>query len=64
MFSENSVNQTVRLIMSSFAFENVSDLTEEQLSQIITKSIYNSMRSSDYIEYVSNQLALKARRRG
>lgn len=58
---KNSIDDAVNSAVSSIGFEKVSDLTKEQFSEILSKSIYDAITSRDYFKEISQQLASQAR---
>lgn len=56
------IDTTVNSVINSIDFEKVSDLSKEQLAEIISKSIYKTITSSDFTDKISNELALRIRR--
>lgn len=56
---DSSINNAVKSVVDSVDFNKVSDLTKEQFSQILSKSIYKSITSSDFITKISRELAFK-----
>lgn len=63
MLTENSVHRIVKSVVDSIGVEKASDLTKEQLSEIISKSIYEVLTSKDFSDQVSNDLAMRSRGR-
>ena len=63
MFTENSVHRIVKSVVDSIGVEKAADLTKDQLSELISKSVYEVMASQDFISHVSNALALNSKGR-
>jgi len=60
---QRTIDETIKSVSDTYDYEKVSDLTKEQFTELLSKSIYEVVNSRDFIDSIGNQLALANRRR-
>ena len=62
MLSKDFIRRTVLKTIRKHDFENVSDLSENDLADIISESLSEVLNSHDFMHYISTELAQSVHR--
>ena len=62
MFSSD-IERCVHDAVNSVSFEKVSDLSKEQFEHILSQAICSALSSDSMVEQISNESALRMKRR-